>query len=57
MPVGSIFEPVSGEQQHHSGHTPSERAHPDTRPSPGNPPLEQLDVDRGLGKLERICGN
>ena len=57
MPAGSIFEPLTGEQQDDFGRASSEPVHPDRRPSRGNPRLEQLDVDRGLGKLERICGN
>lgn len=32
-------------------------AHPDRMPLRGNPEVEQVDVDRGRGKLERISGH
>jgi hypothetical protein len=34
-------------------HTP----HPDRARARGNPEIEEIDVDRGLGKMERVSGN
>jgi len=31
--------------------------HPDRARPRGNPEVEQIDVDRGLGKIERVSGN
>ena len=32
------------------------RDHPDRRPPRGNPEVEEIDVERGKGKIERVLG-